>query len=111
MSKRCQFVFSGRLARAVDGEPREGNCTLALVTELQRLEPVAGGKLGVPLFGPATGFVCNYSPDNAVRFELAGEAVEVLSGAYRCGTVEMSFGGRKASPRTAATLVGLGDSP
>lgn len=63
-----------------------------------RLEPVTRPR--VRFFGEVTGFVINYSPHHAVRFDMAGEAVEVLERAYRCGTVEVTLGSRKLSKRT-----------
>ena len=72
----------------------------------QRLEPVAGGGLGVRYFGRAVGFAVNYSPTHAIRFNLAGDAVEVLSAAYRPGMIEVVLGGRKMNPETVASIIG-----
>lgn len=38
---------------------------------------------GVPGFGFVTGFVINYSPDQAVRFDLDGQPLAALPAAYR----------------------------
>ena len=40
---------------------------------------------GVPLYGPVTGFVINYSPDHARRYNLEGQRLETLSSAVRVG--------------------------
>jgi hypothetical protein len=46
----------------------------------------------LPGFGKPTGFVVNYSPDHAVRYDLAGNAQEILPSAYRTGKASMSVG-------------------
>ena len=38
---------------------------------------------GVPLYGPVTGFIINYAPDEAVRYDLSGAALERLDTAAR----------------------------
>jgi hypothetical protein len=48
----------------------------------------------VPFHGLATGFVINYTPDSAVRFDVHGDPVEVLDRAYRPGSVSVLVGGR-----------------
>jgi hypothetical protein len=49
----------------------------------------------VPFHGPTTGFIVNYTPDNAVRFDLEGIPVEQLSHAYRPGEVGVFIGKRE----------------
>lgn len=49
----------------------------------------------VPFFGPTTGFIVNYTPDRAVRFDLEGAAVEQFGRAYDPGTVEVFVGKQK----------------
>lgn len=66
------------------------------------------GQSFVPFFGRAKGFILNYRPDQAVRFTLDGEALEVLPKAYRPGEIELDIGGRNRSPRTVARVLGLG---
>ncbi len=39
--------------------------------------------------GPTTGFIVNYTPDFAVRFDLNGNPVETLDHAYRPGEVAL----------------------
>ena len=41
----------------------------------------------VQFFGPTTGFIVNYTPDHAVRFDLDGRPVETFNRAYRPGEV------------------------
>ena len=40
---------------------------------------------GVPLYGPVTGFIINYTPDHAVRYDLNGQPLETLASAKRVG--------------------------
>ena len=51
----------------------------------------------IPAFGRPTGFIVNYSPDHAVRFDLDGNAVETLDRARRIGTASYSLSGRPLS--------------
>jgi hypothetical protein len=51
------------------------------------------GRLSVPFFGYALGFIVNYSPDQAVRYDLKGNAVENLSKAFRLGRATFSLKG------------------
>jgi hypothetical protein len=53
------------------------------------------GRLTVPFFGYALGFIVNYSPDQAVRYDLKGNAVENLSKAVRPGRASFSLKGGK----------------
>ena len=53
------------------------------------------GRLTVPFFGYALGFIVNYSPDQAVRYDLKGNAVENLSKAFRLGRASFSLKGGK----------------
>jgi len=55
----------------------------------------------LPTYGCPTGVIVNYSPDRAVRFDLEGEAVEVLDRAYRIGEVSLWIGKRKFFSTTA----------
>ncbi len=57
---------------------------------------------GVPAFGKPIGFVINYSPDKAVKFDPNGRPVAILGEAVRPGTaVLLRLGGR---PVTAEAL-------
>ena len=56
---------------------------------------------GVPAFGKPVGFVINYSPDKAVRFDRNGQPVAILDKAVRPGTAVLRLGGR---PITAQAL-------
>jgi hypothetical protein len=51
------------------------------------------GRLTVQFFGNALGFIVNYSPDRAVRYDLKGNAVENLSEALRLGRSSFSLKG------------------
>jgi hypothetical protein len=49
----------------------------------------------VPAFGKTIGFVINYSPDQAVRFDRNGQPIAILDKAVRPGTaVLLRLGGR-----------------
>jgi hypothetical protein len=56
---------------------------------------------GVPAFGKTAGFVINYSPDKAVRFDPNGQPITILDTAVRPGTAVLRLGGR---PVTAEAL-------
>jgi hypothetical protein len=56
---------------------------------------------GVPAFGKPMGFVINYSPDKAVRFDSNGQPIAMLDKAVRPGTAVLRLGGR---PITAEAL-------
>ena len=45
-------------------------------------------------FGATTGFIVNYTPDHAVRFDLEGRPIETLARAYRPGEVTLYLSGR-----------------
>lgn len=51
------------------------------------------GRLTVELFGYALGFIINYSPDQAGRYDLNGKAVENLSKAFRLGKASFALKG------------------
>ena len=60
---------------------------------------------GVPAFGKPVGFVINYSPDKAVRFDSNGQSIAILDKAVRPGTATLlRFGGRPI-PAEALGLV------
>jgi hypothetical protein len=48
----------------------------------------------VPAFGKPIGFVINYSPDKAVRFDRNGQPIAILDKAVRPGTAVLRLGGR-----------------
>jgi hypothetical protein len=50
------------------------------------------------------GFIVNYNPDWAVRFDLEGNAVEQYDRAYRIGKVQLSIGGRTVSHAELAAI-------
>jgi hypothetical protein len=65
------------------------------------------GRRYVPFFGEALGFIVNYAPDQALRCDLDGQPLEVLSTAYRPGEVGLSIGGRPVSPTVMGRLLGM----
>jgi len=56
----------------------------------------------VQFFGPPTGYIVNYTPDHAVRFDLNGDPVEAFNRAYF--TV---FGGKTMSGEAFAKITGM----
>ena len=66
------------------------------------------GERHVMFFGKALGHIINYSPDSALRCDLDGKPLEVLTKAYRRGKVRLSFGGaplrRPPCPRCSASV-------
>jgi len=62
---------------------------------------------GVPAFGKPIGFVINYSPDKAVRFDRNGEPIAILDKAVRPGTaVLLRLGGRPIPAEALGLIVG-----
>ena len=58
----------------------------------------------VPAFGKPLGFVINYSPDKAVRFDRNGQPIAILDKSVRPGTAALHLGGRPI-PAEALGLV------
>jgi hypothetical protein len=54
---------------------------------------------GVPAFGKPIGFVINYSPDQAVRFDPKGQPIAILDKAVRPGTATLHLGGGRSLPK------------
>jgi len=52
----------------------------------------------IPAFGRPTGVIVNYTPDRAVRFDMEGNALEILSQAYRPGEALLFIGRRPIPP-------------
>ena len=62
---------------------------------------------GVSAFGKAIGFVINYSPDKAVRFDSNGHPIAILDKAVRPGTaVLLRLGGRPVTAEALGVLFG-----
>lgn len=60
----------------------------------------------VPFLGAPTGYVINYTPDFALRFNKEGRLVERLSRAFRVGQSSVVVGGKKVDEKTWASLIG-----
>ena len=58
--------------------------------------------------GPTTGFIINYTPNCAVRFDIDGNPVEEFERAYRPGEVELFLRGRKVPAESLAKVMGVG---
>jgi len=61
----------------------------------------------VPYHGRTTGFIVNYSPDHAVRFDLDGNPIESFERAYIPGEVELFLGRRRVSTGAFAKVLGI----
>jgi hypothetical protein len=61
----------------------------------------------VPFFGATAGFIVNYTPDHAVRFDLQGDPVEYFPRAYCPMQVSLTLGGKTISAERFANIVGL----
>ncbi|MFZ3325669.1 MAG: hypothetical protein WA231_07145 [Methylocella sp.] len=62
---------------------------------------------GVPAFGKTAGFVINYSPDKAVRFDSNGQPIAILDKAVRPGTaVLLRLGGRPIAAEALGLVFG-----
>ena len=72
----------------------------ALALAVVRRTPV------VRYFGATTGFIVNYTPDHAVRFDLEGKPVETLTHAYRPVEVTVSLGRREVSAESFGRVLG-----
>jgi len=86
----------------IDFEPGSNriSCIRQALDQVRRRTPIQ-------FYGRAIGVIVNYSPDDAVHFDLTGNALEVLPAAYRPGELTVSIGGRPV-PRDAleANLLG-----
>jgi hypothetical protein len=83
------------------------DCTHPSVTFAIQAMAVVRKTPVVPFFGPTTGFVVNYSPDRAVRFDLDGNPVEVLPRAYSPADVELQIGRRRISGDAFGRIMGV----
>ena len=68
----------------------------------QRRQRWRGNSL--PAFGKMVGFIVNFTPDFAVRYDLEGNAVEQFDRAYRIEEVTLSIGGRAVSHAELAAI-------
>lgn len=59
----------------------------------------------IPAFGRATGIIVNYSPERAVRFDLDGTALEIISHAYRPGDAHIEFRGQPISTAMLRAII------
>jgi hypothetical protein len=60
----------------------------------------------VKFFGPVTGFIVNYTPDHAVRFDIEGRFVETLTSAYRPCEVSITLGRHPVSAEAFGKALG-----
>ena len=74
-----------------------------LVSDRQGLDRLPEG---VPAFGKPIGFVINYSPDKAVRFDPKGQPIAILDKAVRPGTAVLRLGGRPIPAEALGLIFG-----
>ena len=63
------------------------------------------GNVNLPAFGKPTGVVVNYAPERAVRYDLEGNALELLPKARRPGEITLSVGRRELPPGLLRTAL------
>jgi hypothetical protein len=86
----------------VDFEPGTSS-----VTFLKQAIRAAKRRSPIRFYGAAIGVIINYSPDQAVKFGLDGEALEILPKAYKIGEISISLRGRPVS-KDALTAILIG---
>ncbi len=60
----------------------------------------------VRFFGPPTGYVVNYNPDFALRFNKEGRLIERFDRAFRVGQSSVVVGGKKVDEKVWSGLLG-----
>ncbi len=60
----------------------------------------------ISFYGAAVGVIINYSPDEAVHFDLNGKPVAILPAAHRLDQLTVSIGGRSVPPEVLAAFFG-----
>jgi hypothetical protein len=96
-TKTCpsQIVFYGITSGAERWQKIRLDLSQPPVTFAAQAHAVVKQTPIVPYFGPTTGFIVNYTPDNAVRFDLDGVPVEQSGRAYRPSEVDVFIGKRR----------------
>ena len=79
----------------------EGSDPKTFATQAREALPAA-----VPFFGPPTGYVVNYTPDFALRFNKEGRMVERLDRAFRVGQSAVIVRGKKVGEKVWSGLLG-----
>jgi hypothetical protein len=90
---RCEYAPA---EKAID----EARHAASPVAPVVRRTPV------VQFLGATTGFIVNYSPDHAVRFDLQGKPVETLTRSYRPMEVTLTIGRREMSAERFGQIPG-----
>jgi hypothetical protein len=83
------------------------DCTRPSVTYATQALSVVRKTPVVRFFGATTGFIVNYTPDRAARFDLDGNPIEVLPKAYSPGDVELQIGRRRISGHSFMRIMGV----
>ena len=87
------------------------DCSRPPVTYAKQALAVVQKTPTISFFGRTTGFIINYSPDHAVRFDLDGNPVEVFSRAYSPAQIESQIGRRRISAGSFGAIAGLSPEP
>jgi hypothetical protein len=74
------------------------------ISYLRQALDAARQRSPIRFYGNVIGVIINYTADDAVRFDLNGDAVEVLSGAYRGGELTVSLRGKPVSMDALAAI-------
>jgi hypothetical protein len=97
------FIGVDRLLR-VNLDPTDGPGTYIKQALDGVRKKLARWKGVLPAFGRPVGVVVNYTPDRAIRYDLDGNALEILDRAHRLGTVQFSLSGRPISQGELDTI-------
>ena len=85
----------------VDFEP--GSTSISFLKQALR---AAKQRSPIPFFGNAIGVIINYSPNEALRFDMQGIPVEILPTAHQGETLSVLLGGKPVSAKTIAAIFG-----
>jgi hypothetical protein len=76
------------------------------VSYLKQTLRAAKRRSPISFYGAAVGVIVNYSPDEAVHFDLNGKPVAILPAAHRLGQLTVSIGGHPVPPEVLAAFFG-----
>src|SRR6266496_5343716 len=84
-------------------EFQSGSSHISYITQALK---AARQRSPINFYGKAVGFIINYGPDNAIRYDLNGNPMDVLSSAYRSDELTISIRGRPVSRGALAAILG-----
>ena len=96
------FLGTDRLLRIefAVGSSRESYVRQAL----EAIPPMLDRRQEIPAFGRPVGFVVNYMPRRAIRFDLEGRALELLPRAYWPGSADLRESERRVAPEPRTVM-------